>query len=171
MFSILLTKQPVPNLRLLSVIGISKVFSGEWLDDVAARCPKLQTVYFTRRPGTKALGWNDVVMMQTMREPVLCPCGHIGEKSVLAQMATKKCPLCRQLFRMASCLALHPRATRLQKEGFSPPADRSNAWTADIVDAQLMPLTDRTLYHIKCGVFYNPASVKVCPSHPRLSST
>lgn len=44
-------------------------------------------VYFTRKRGAKALGWHDIIMMQTMRRPQLLPCGHIGDKSSLMKFA------------------------------------------------------------------------------------
>jgi hypothetical protein len=62
---------------------------------VESKCPKLSLVYFTRRPGDKALGWSDVVMMQSMREPTLLPCGHVGDATSLRLIRAQICPICR----------------------------------------------------------------------------
>jgi hypothetical protein len=45
------------------------MLSSSWISHVAKGCPNLEIIYFTRRPGEKALGWDDVIKMQTMRDP------------------------------------------------------------------------------------------------------
>jgi hypothetical protein len=84
-FSLLSKKSPIPNLEELSVVGTSEVLSLNWFVEVETNCPKLNTIYFTRKKGTKALGWQDLVMMQTMRNPQLLPCGHIAEKASIIE--------------------------------------------------------------------------------------
>ncbi len=95
MFDQLTQHGPVPELLCLSLVSTSAHLSSDWLSKVEAKCPKLSLVYFTRRPGDKALGWSDVVMMQSMREPALMPCGHVGDATSLRQIRTHLCPMCR----------------------------------------------------------------------------
>jgi hypothetical protein len=73
----------------------------------------LKTVFFTRKPGTKALGWEDSVLMQTMRNPQLLPCGHIADQE--SALALGYCALDRQKFKKEQLITVNPRITRLDK--------------------------------------------------------
>jgi len=149
-FSALLLQKPVQNLEVLSVVGTSDVFSSDWLVQVESRCPKLKTVYFTRKPGSKALGWTDIVLLQTMRSPVLLPCGHISDKDSFAPSAPSeltKCPLCRSEFELTALITMNPHITRVDK--------MEGKWNAQIVDSSRNPLDSKVLYHILCCEFYN----------------
>lgn len=111
LFSILMQKDTVPSLEVLSVVGTSDVFASNWFDQVRtycvlfflkkkclqaeAKCPKLRLVYFTRQPGTKAIGWNDAILMQTMRDPLLLPCGHIADRHIV--ISNNQCSFDRQI--------------------------------------------------------------------------
>ena len=101
-------------------MGVSNALSHDWLDEVQSHAPNLRCVYFTRAPGTKALGWTDAVLMQTMRAPVcvkfhrllfffflggpfnvyrLLPCGHVMDKD--AALRHNQCAFCRNRFASA----------------------------------------------------------------------
>jgi len=112
---------------------------------VEAKCPKLKTVFFTRAPGTKALGWSDAILMQTMRSPVLLPCGHIADKDVVKTL--KECSFDRQPFLPVALIDLNPHVTRLDKD--------HGQWTAQVVDHSRNKLDSKVLYHVLCGEFYN----------------
>ncbi len=75
----------------------------------------VKVVYFSRKPGDKALGWSDVVMMQSMREPRLLPCGHVGDALSLMQMRACLCPICRNPFRSFELVALEASITQLTR--------------------------------------------------------
>ena len=142
---------PVPELLCLSLVGTSAHLSSDWLSKVEAKCPKLALVYFTRRPGDKALGWSDVVMMQSMREPSLLPCGHVGDAASLRHMRQQICPICRTPFTLERLVALRATVSQLTRVG--------DSWKATIVDTLRYPLDDKVLYH-ECGEFYNLSSFR-----------
>jgi len=145
-------KEPVPSLEILSVVGTSDVFPSDWLTQVESKCPKLKTIFFTRAPGTKAIGWSDAILMQTMRSPVLLPCGHVGDKDVVLS-AGKQCPFDRRPFHSVDALLeLNPHITRLDKS--------ENGWAAQIVDNYRTKLDTKALYHVRCGEFYNLSSIQ-----------
>jgi len=150
-FSLLMQKGVVPALETLSVVGTSDVFSPDWLTQVESKCPKLRVVFFTRAPGTKALGWNDSILMQTMRNPVLLPCGHIGDKDVIKGLG--KCSYDRQPFPVQALIDLNPHITRLDKA-------ENGQWTAQVVDNSRNKLDSKVLYHVLCGEFYNLTTIK-----------
>ncbi len=118
---------------------------------VEAKCPKLALVYFTRRPGDKALGWSDVVMMQSMREPSLLPCGHVGDAQSLRHIRCQICPICRTPYTMAQLVVLRANVTQLTRV--------ADSWKATIVDTLRYPLDDKVLYH-ECGEFFNLSSLR-----------
>jgi len=107
----------------------------------------LKTLYFTRKPGEKALGWDDIVRMQSMRDPQLLLCGHIGDLSVLKKVDKSLCPICRDHFDLTKLERIIPRITKLTK--------KNGKWLAEIVDHNRQPLDSKTLYHVECGEFYN----------------
>jgi len=150
-FSLLLKKDSIPSLTSLSVVGTSQVMSVTWIAEVEQRCPNLKKLFFTRQPGVKALGWSDNVLMQTMRDPLLLPCGHIGDRASLLSLGY--CALDRQAFRISELASLHPNITLLEK-------DSDGKWNATIVDAQRMPLDPKVVYHRQCGSFYNLETLK-----------
>jgi hypothetical protein len=150
-FSLLLKKDSIPSLTSLSVVGTSQVMSVTWIAEVEQRCPNLKRLYFTRQPGVKALGWSDNVMMQTMRDPLLLPCGHIGDRASLLSLGY--CAFDRQAFRISELASLNPNITLLEKE-------EDGKWNATIVDAQRKPLDPKVLYHRQCGSFYNLDTLK-----------
>eukprot|EP01124_Arcella_intermedia_P015191 TRINITY_DN21700_c0_g1_i1.p1 TRINITY_DN21700_c0_g1~~TRINITY_DN21700_c0_g1_i1.p1 ORF type:complete len:554 (+),score=137.20 TRINITY_DN21700_c0_g1_i1:433-2094(+) len=152
-FSLLSKDDPVPKLELLSVIGTSSELSSKWLSDIQAACPLLSKVYFTRKKGTKTIGWQDIVLMQTMRIPSLLPCGHIGDKESLKQLGY--CSFDRQPFRHHELLELNPKISFLSKD----PKNDSN-WNAAIVDLQRNLLDAKVYYHSDCGNFFNLSSIK-----------
>ena len=145
-FSLLLKKDSIPSLTSLSVVGTSQVMSVSWIAEVEQRCPNLTRLYFTRQPGVKALGWSDNVMMQTMRDPLLLPCGHIGDRASLLSLGY--CAYDRQAFRISELASLNPNITMLEK-------DPEGKWNATIVDAARKPLDPKVIYHRQCGSFYN----------------
>ena len=150
-FSLLLKKDSIPSLISLSVVGTSQVMSVTWVAEVEQRCPNVKRLYFTRQPGVKALGWSDNVMMQTMRDPLLLPCGHIGDRASLLSLGY--CALDRQPFRVTELASLHPNITLLEK-------DESGKWNATIVDVGRRPLDPKVLYHRHCGSFYNVETLR-----------
>lgn len=97
LFKKLMDGEKFATLEELSLVGVSNALSPDWLEEVQQHAPALRVVYFTRAPGTKALGWTDAVLMQTMREPVLLPCGHIMEKEA-ALKGKLSCAFCRARF-------------------------------------------------------------------------
>eukprot|EP01119_Soliformovum_irregulare_P018869 TRINITY_DN5873_c0_g2_i2.p2 TRINITY_DN5873_c0_g2~~TRINITY_DN5873_c0_g2_i2.p2 ORF type:complete len:209 (-),score=37.10 TRINITY_DN5873_c0_g2_i2:74-700(-) len=141
----------VPSLEILSVVGTSEALSSNWINEVESRCPKLKTIFFTRKPGTKALGWSDVVMMQTMRNPTLLPCGHIADGETISGLR-RCCPLDRAPFHPKDLLPVNPRITRLDRQ--------SSAWVAQICDASRTELDEKAIYHLRCGSFYNMKTIK-----------
>jgi len=144
----LLQEHPIPQLEVLSLVGTSTILnSHKWIDQVEKGCPKLKTLYFTRKPGEKSLGWDDVIRMQSMRDPQLLPCGHIGDLSVLKLVNPSLCPLCRADFDIPRLERIVPRITKLTKN--------EGKWQAEIVDHNRVKLDSKTLYHIECGEFYN----------------
>jgi hypothetical protein len=145
-FSLLLKKDSIPSLTSLSVVGTSQVMSISWIAEVEQRCPNLKRVFFTRQPGVKALGWSDNVLMQTMRDPLLLPCGHIGDRASLLSLGY--CAYDRQPFRVSELASLNPNITVLEK-------DDEGKWNATIVDAARKPLGAKVIYHRQCGSFYN----------------
>lgn len=149
-FSLLLKKDAIPSLTSLSVVGTSQVMSVSWIAEVEQRCPNLKKLYFTRQPGVKALGWSDNVMMQTMRDPLLLPCGHIGDRASLLSLGY--CAFDRQAFRVSELASLHPNITLLEK-------DEHGKWNATIVDAGRRPLDAKVVYHRHCGSFFNLATL------------
>lgn len=150
-FSLLLKKDSIPSLTSLSVVGTSQVMSVTWISEVEQRCPNVKKLYFTRQPGVKALGWSDNVMMQTMRDPLLLPCGHIGDRASLLSLGY--CALDRQPFRVSELASLHPNITLLEK-------DELGKWNATIVDVGRKPLDPKVLYHRHCGSFYNVDTIR-----------
>jgi hypothetical protein len=183
---------PVVNLQCLSMVGTSALLQSDWLKIVESMCPKLQVwsvflspnpvvhyfplpkvVYFTRKLGDKALGWSDVVMMQSMREPRLLPCGHVGDGYSLSRMRTHECPICRSPFQVSTLVSLEDSITQLTRV-------ESASWKATIVDVLRNPLDDKVrllllldvsensvfiavlfyqvVYH-SCGEFYNLSSL------------
>lgn len=150
-FSLLLKKDSIPSLTSLSVVGTSQVMSTSWISEVEQRCPNVKRLYFTRQPGVKALGWSDNVMMQTMRDPLLLPCGHIGDRASLLSLGY--CALDRQPFRVNELASLHPNITLLEK-------DEQGKWIATIVDCGRKPLDPKVLYHRHCGSFYNVDTIR-----------
>jgi hypothetical protein len=140
----------VAELQCLSLVGTSTHLSSDWLSKVESKCPKLALVFFTRRPGDKAIGWSDVVMMQSMREPSLLPCGHIGDAVSLKLLKVKVCPICRTDFTLEGLMVLQASITQLTRV--------SDAWKAVVVDTLRFPLDEKVLYH-ECGEFYNLSSI------------
>lgn len=112
-FSLLVKKDPIPSLECLSVVGTSQVMSHQWLADVEQRCPNIKRVFFSRKPGMKAIGWQDVILMQTMRDPQLLPCGHIGDKQ--SALSVGYCGFDRETFRSEELLPVNPAVTVLIK--------------------------------------------------------
>jgi len=149
-FSALAKKNPIPKLRLLSVVGTSSVLSHKWLSEIATTCPQLSEIYFTRKRGTKALGWQDIIMMQTMRRPTLLPCGHIGDKQSLTKLGC--CSLDRIPFDVNAIVALEPALSYLCKSA-------DDKWSVHIIDFLRSPLDAKTCYH-SCGHFFNISSLK-----------
>jgi ubiquitin-conjugating enzyme E2 J2 len=149
-FSLLSKKEKIQALEVLSVVDTSEVLDNNWLTDVGSRCPRLKTVYFTRKKGTKALGWQDLILMQTMRNPQLLPCGHIGDKE--STVSLSYCSLDRESFRLEELVPLNPSNTKLSK-------GQSAEWSATVVDACREPLDSKCLYHVPCGEFYNYQSI------------
>lgn len=103
-------------------------------------------MYFTRKPGEKAIGWDDIILIQTMRKPHLLPCGHIGDYDTLNSFQIKECSLDRQPFSMKELLPLSPHITRLVRT--------REGWSADIVDHERQKFGDKIIYH-SCGEFYS----------------
>ena len=64
----------IQNLEILSLIGTSLSLSKSWLSQLEKRCPVLRLVFFTPSSNQKTLGWDDIILMQTMRHPILLPC-------------------------------------------------------------------------------------------------
>jgi len=144
----LLADYPIQSLEVLSVVGTSTILNSQrWIDQVEKGCPKLKTLYFTRKPSEKALGWDDIIRMQSMRDPQLLPCGHVCDMGVLKQLMTPNCPIGREHFELNKLEKLAPRITKLTKE--------NGHWIADIVDHNRQPLDPKVLYHTDCGEFYN----------------
>jgi hypothetical protein len=112
-FSLLVKKDPIPTLECLSVVGTSQVMSHQWLADVEQRCPNIKRVFFSRKLSTKAIGWQDVILMQTMRDPQLLPCGHIGDKG--SALSIGYCGFDRETFRPEELLPVNPAVTVLLK--------------------------------------------------------
>jgi len=135
----------------LSLVGTSSTLSHKWLSDIEEACPKLCKIYFTRKKGTKALGWQDIVLMQSLRIPVLLPCGHIGDRASLRQLGY--CSFDRQPFRSTDIIEINPMISLLVKD------PTSQKWAASIVDIYRKPLEAKVLYH-GCGSFLNVSSVK-----------
>jgi len=150
-FNSLSKDDKIPKLKVLSLVGTSSTLSHKWLSDIEAACPKLCKIYFTRKKGTKALGWQDVVLMQALRIPVLLPCGHIGDKSSIRQLGY--CSFDRQPFRGSDMVEVNPLITLLVKDS------TTQKWHASIVDVYRNPLDAKVLYH-GCGSFLNVSSVK-----------
>jgi len=148
-FDLLLKKDPIPHLQVLSVVGTSKILSDDWLKNVDLSGPSIERVYFTRVPGTKALGWNDVIMMQTMRDPVLLPCGHIADRESIQKFG--KCSICRCALR-SHLVSINPAITCVYRQ--------DNGWKAHIVDTLRKPLDGCVLFHPSCGAFYNLVSLQ-----------
>jgi len=126
--------------------------SHKWFNQIESSCPSLKEVYFTRKKGTKVVGWTDVVLMQTIREPQLLPCGHISDLEPL--LKTKKCCFDHIEVKRDELLPLEPSISHLYLN------TKNNKWEVDIVDASRQPLEDRTIYHTNCGTFYNMDTVK-----------
>jgi len=143
----LLVEYKIPMLEVLSVVGTSQLLSSDWINQVDKGCPMLKTLYFTRKPGEKALGWDDIILMQSMRDPHLLPCGHIADKFSLVSLVTKECSLDRTPFNVQHLVPVVPHITRLRRS--------EGGWTAEIVDYNRQPLDDKVLYHVSCGEFYN----------------
>jgi len=59
------------------------------------------------------LGWQDLILMQTMRNPQLLPCGHIGDKE--STVSLSYCSLDRESFRIEELVTLNPSNTKLSK--------------------------------------------------------
>jgi hypothetical protein len=150
-FSSLSKVDKIPKLEVLSLVGTSSTLSHKWLSDIEAACPNLCKIYFTRKKGTKALGWQDVILMQALRIPVLLPCGHIGDKASLRQLGY--CSFDRQPFRSTDMVEINPLITLLVKDA------NTEKWHASIVDVHRNPLDGKVLYHL-CGTFLNISSVK-----------
>jgi ubiquitin-protein ligase len=150
-FNSLSKDDKIPKLKVLSLVGTSSTLSHRWLSDIEAACPKLSKIYFTRKKGTKALGWQDVILMQALRIPVLLPCGHIGDKASLRQLGY--CSFDRQPFRASDMVEINPLITLVVKD------EVTQKWHASIVDAYRNPLDAKVLYH-PCGSFLNVSSVK-----------
>jgi len=151
-FSIL-AEHKLPSLEVLSVVGTSNLLSDSWIGQVEQGCPKLHTLYFTRSPGKKAIGWDDLIMMQAMRDPQLLPCGHIADLETLKGMPFKGCSLDRIPFTMNSLVRFIPHITRLKKK-------EDVGWAADIVDHSREVLDDKVVYHTPCGEFYNISTLE-----------
>jgi hypothetical protein len=151
-FSVLVKHDKIPRLKLLSVVGTSSELSHLWLEKIEASCPSLREVYFTRKKGTKALGWQDLILMQTMRRPQLLPCGHIGDKE--SSLRLGYCGLDRTMFLPDELVPLHPNISFLEK---SVDEQGRSKWIVSIVDQHREPLADKTLYHMDCGTFFNQA--------------
>jgi len=150
-FNALSKDDKIPNLKVLSLVGTSSSLSHKWLSDIETACPKLCKIYFTRKKGTKILGWQDVVLMQSLRIPVLLPCGHLGDKSTLNKLGY--CSFDRQPFRSSDLVDVNPLITLLVKD------TDSLKWHASVVDVYRNALDAKVLYH-GCGSFLNVASVK-----------
>lgn len=58
-------------------------------------------------------------MMQSMREPSLLPCGHVGDSISLREIRSQLCPICRTPFSMPLLVALKVRRSALFLRGFS----------------------------------------------------
>jgi len=151
-FNALNKDDPIPNLELLSVVGTSSLLSHKWLAEIQEVCPKLSRIYFTRKKGTKALGWQDVILMQTMRIPVLLPCGHIGDRASLKQLGY--CSFDRQPFKNSELIEINPAISYLVKD-----VNNHDKWKASIVDCHRNPLEAKVLYH-PCGTFFNLSTIK-----------
>lgn len=150
----LLVQHNIPSLEVLSVVGTSELLSSEWIKQVEKGCPKLHTLYFTRKQGEKAIGWDDIILMQSMRAPALLPCGHIADFEALKEMRNHLCSLDRHPFNMSSIVLLSPHITKLKR------SDDKKSWSAEIVDHNREPLTEKVLYHVECGEFYNPSTIQ-----------
>lgn len=148
-FSYLLLKDPISKLEILSVVGITKTMSEKWLKDVDLMCPKLRIVYYTKHQNSKAIGWRDIVMLQSVRQPVLLPCGHVGDREPV--LAMKYCPLDRTYVDEDNILPMNPAITQLRLE--------NNGWVSTIVDIKRKQLDSKLLYHPSCGNFYNIESI------------
>eukprot|EP01126_Amoeba_proteus_P042990 TRINITY_DN4689_c0_g2_i13.p1 TRINITY_DN4689_c0_g2~~TRINITY_DN4689_c0_g2_i13.p1 ORF type:complete len:341 (-),score=42.79 TRINITY_DN4689_c0_g2_i13:93-1115(-) len=135
------------SLRLLSVVGSS--LSSKWLSEVQTVFPNLLHIYFTRKKGSKAIGWQDVILMQTMRQPVLLPCGHIADKSSVGQF--RACSFDRKEFKFDDLLNLEPKISYLCKV--------DGKWFVHVVDYLRKLLDSKTYYHSWCGNFFNFSSI------------
>jgi len=153
-----LTKNdPIPKLQLLSVVGTSSELSHQWFEKIETSCPVLSDVFFTRKKGTKALGWQDVIMLQTMRKPQLLPCGHIGDKE--SSLRSGFCSLDRKHFMEEELIAVDPLISHLQKQP-DPLNPGKTRWVVQIVDQLRQPLGDKCYYHPECGTFYNAPTLR-----------
>jgi len=152
-FNLLHKRYPIPKLEVLSIVETSSILSHTWLSEIQSSCPLLEKIFFTRKKGTKALGWHDSIMMQTMRKPHLLPCGHIGDRDTLTLVGN--CSLDRLPFRAVDLLPLNPVITSLIKD------KTNNKWTAIIVDYSRQPLDSKVLYHhsSNCGCFFNLSTI------------
>eukprot|EP01121_Diplochlamys_sp_Union-15-3_P011740 TRINITY_DN3433_c0_g1_i1.p1 TRINITY_DN3433_c0_g1~~TRINITY_DN3433_c0_g1_i1.p1 ORF type:complete len:494 (-),score=59.35 TRINITY_DN3433_c0_g1_i1:66-1547(-) len=151
LFELIAQNGKVSNIESLSVVGISNYVAPDWLTPIDAGCPKLKKVFFTRQKGTKAIGWHDAILMQTMRDPVLLPCGHILDKESL--LGQTLCSFDRKPFLEAELVLLNPSITLLEK-------GEDNQWVARIVDSLRTPLESKVLIHPSCGEFYNLSTLQ-----------
>jgi len=90
--------------------------------------------------------------MQTMRDPQLLPCGHISDLEPI--LKTRKCCLDQMQVQKNSLETINPSISHLYKNL------NNEKWEVDIVDALRRQLEDRTVYHVKCGTFYNMNTIK-----------
>eukprot|EP01129_Flabellula_baltica_P003629 TRINITY_DN13384_c0_g1_i1.p1 TRINITY_DN13384_c0_g1~~TRINITY_DN13384_c0_g1_i1.p1 ORF type:complete len:569 (+),score=76.95 TRINITY_DN13384_c0_g1_i1:568-2274(+) len=147
-FKLLASRDPIPNLELLSVIKTSCKLSQKWFSIIEKSCPKIRTVFFTRKPGTKAVGWRDSPDSRSMKEPHLAPCGHFVDISTFngyCQLDNIKCNL-------YELIAVDPMVSLLEK-------DQNDEWNSQIVDATRKPLESVAVVHLECGSFYNYRSL------------
>jgi len=149
----LLSENRIETLTTLSLVGTSNMMSPYWIKHVEAGCPHLETIYFTRKPGQKALGWDDIIRMQSMRDPVLLPCGHIADYETMQEL--HYCSLDRLPFSRSLTVRISPNITKLYK------GKSAGGWKAEIVDHNRDPLDDKVLYHVACGEFYNYSTIKM----------
>jgi len=98
------------------------------------------------------MGWHDVILMQTMRNPQLLPCGHIMDKESIKDFGA--CSFDRKPFEESKLIPVNPAITLVER-------DSDLKWRALVVDTLREPLDPKVMFHPSCGEFYNIKSVQI----------
>jgi len=143
-FSLLIKRDPIPNLEVVSIVGTSSTLSHKWFSHIEVSCPKLKAVFFTRKKGIKVGGLKDIVSGRTMVEPIVLPCGHISDLKVIDK--ERKCSIDDIEVDPLECIAINPSICHLYFE--------HNEWHVEVVDVLRKHLSKRAIYHFSCGTFF-----------------